>query len=135
VVGLALLTIVGGVKAFNSPGGFLNGMPFVTRFFLATVMLLAAGVGPAPPQNVNWLMAREIRCLRVSSLSSGVRLESSGIVPSFETCWRRSCPPCKPEKSFWRQQPGTPAYCRDLEAAALRRALAEPLDKKTVVVS
>ena len=26
----------------------------------------------------------------------------------------------------WRQQPGTPAYCRDLEAAALQRALAEP---------
>lgn len=25
----------------------------------------------------------------------------------------------------WRQQPGTPAYCRDLDAAALRRALAE----------
>src|SRR5256714_6853481 len=25
----------------------------------------------------------------------------------------------------WRQQPGTPAYCRDLEAADLRRALAE----------
>ena len=25
----------------------------------------------------------------------------------------------------WRQQPGTPAYCRDLEAAALWRALAE----------
>src|SRR5262245_51722278 len=25
----------------------------------------------------------------------------------------------------WRQQPGTPAYCRDLEAAALRRSLAE----------
>jgi len=25
----------------------------------------------------------------------------------------------------WRQQPGTPAYCRDLEAGALRRALAE----------
>ena len=25
----------------------------------------------------------------------------------------------------WRQQPGTPAYCRDLEAAALRHALAE----------
>jgi len=25
----------------------------------------------------------------------------------------------------WRQQPGTPAYCRDLEAAALRRALAK----------
>src|SRR5438094_2526659 len=25
----------------------------------------------------------------------------------------------------WRQQPGTPAYCRDLDAPALRRALAE----------
>jgi 8-hydroxy-5-deazaflavin:NADPH oxidoreductase len=25
----------------------------------------------------------------------------------------------------WRQQPGTPAYCRDLGASALRRALAE----------
>ena len=25
----------------------------------------------------------------------------------------------------WRQQPGTPAYCHDLEAVALRRALAE----------
>jgi predicted dinucleotide-binding enzyme len=25
----------------------------------------------------------------------------------------------------WRQQPGTPAYCRDLQAAALRRALEE----------
>jgi predicted dinucleotide-binding enzyme len=25
----------------------------------------------------------------------------------------------------WRQQPGTPAYCRDLEARALRRALSE----------
>lgn len=25
----------------------------------------------------------------------------------------------------WRQQPGTPAYCSDLDAAALRRALAE----------
>jgi 8-hydroxy-5-deazaflavin:NADPH oxidoreductase len=25
----------------------------------------------------------------------------------------------------WRQQPGTPAYCRDLDAAALRRALTE----------
>jgi predicted dinucleotide-binding enzyme len=25
----------------------------------------------------------------------------------------------------WRQQPGTPAYCRDLDADALRRALAE----------
>ena len=42
VVGLALLTIGGGVKAFNSPGGFLNGVPFVMHLFLATVMILAA---------------------------------------------------------------------------------------------
>ena len=42
VVGLALLTIVGGVQAFNRPGGVLNGVPFAMFFFLATVMLLAA---------------------------------------------------------------------------------------------
>ena len=42
VVGLALLTILGGVKAFNSPGGFLNGVPFLMFFFLAAVMILAA---------------------------------------------------------------------------------------------
>jgi len=42
VVGLALLAIGGGMKAFNSPGGFLNGVPFVMHFFLATVMILAA---------------------------------------------------------------------------------------------
>ena len=29
----------------------------------------------------------------------------------------------------WRQQPGTPAYCRDLEAVALRRALAEDIPR------
>jgi hypothetical protein len=41
-VGLALLDIVGGVKAFNSPRGFLNGVPFLMYFFLATVLILAA---------------------------------------------------------------------------------------------
>ena len=41
-VGMAFLSIVGGVKAFKSPGGVLNGVPFVMLFFLATVMLLAA---------------------------------------------------------------------------------------------
>jgi hypothetical protein len=41
-VGLALLDIVGGVKAFNSPRGFLNGVPFQMLFFIATVMILAA---------------------------------------------------------------------------------------------
>jgi predicted dinucleotide-binding enzyme len=31
----------------------------------------------------------------------------------------------------WRQQPGTPAYCRDLDAASLRRALAEAERSRT----
>ena len=37
VVGLALVSIVGGVKAFNSPRGFQNGVPFLMFFFIATV--------------------------------------------------------------------------------------------------
>ncbi len=41
-VGLALGGIVKGAKAFNSPGGFLNGVPFFMHFFLATVIFLAA---------------------------------------------------------------------------------------------
>ena len=41
-VGLALVDIVGGVKAFNNPRGLLNGVPFVMLFFIATVMILAA---------------------------------------------------------------------------------------------
>ncbi|HSP15108.1 MAG TPA: hypothetical protein VLV78_10175, partial [Thermoanaerobaculia bacterium] len=32
----------GGVQAFNSPGGFLKGVPFPMFFFLAAVMILAA---------------------------------------------------------------------------------------------
>ena len=42
VVGLALVDILGGIKAFNSPGGFLNGVPFLMFFFIATVLILAA---------------------------------------------------------------------------------------------
>src|SRR5215210_3667931 len=41
-VGLAFLGILAGVKAFNSPGGSLNGVPFLMHFFLATVLILAA---------------------------------------------------------------------------------------------
>ena len=41
-VGLAFFDIVSGVKAFNSPRGVLNGVPFPMLFFLATVMILAA---------------------------------------------------------------------------------------------
>ena len=42
VVGLVLSGIAGGVKAFNSPRGALDGVPFPMFFFLATVMGLAA---------------------------------------------------------------------------------------------
>lgn len=41
-VGLALIDIAGGVKAFNSPRGLLNGVPFPMLFFIATVMIVAA---------------------------------------------------------------------------------------------
>jgi hypothetical protein len=39
---LAIVDILGGVKAFNSPRGVLNGAPFFMLFFIATVMILAA---------------------------------------------------------------------------------------------
>ena len=39
---LAIVDIMGGVKAFNSPRGSLNGAPFQMLFFIATVMMLAA---------------------------------------------------------------------------------------------
>ena len=41
-VGLALLHIVAGLQAFNSPTGWRNGAPFQMLFFLATIMMLAA---------------------------------------------------------------------------------------------
>src|SRR5207253_3962876 len=41
-IGLALLDIAGGIKAFNSPRHFLKGVPFVMFFFLATILILAA---------------------------------------------------------------------------------------------
>ncbi|HEY0781757.1 MAG TPA: DUF2306 domain-containing protein [Thermoanaerobaculia bacterium] len=40
--GLAVVDILAGVKAYNSPSGFLNGAPFAMYFFLATVLGLAA---------------------------------------------------------------------------------------------
>src|SRR5437762_8022317 len=42
--GLAFLDIMAGVKAFNSPRGLLNGVPFQMLFFLATILILA-GIG------------------------------------------------------------------------------------------
>jgi hypothetical protein len=59
-VGLALLDIVAGVKAFNSPRGFLNGVPFLMFFFLATVLILAA--------------AGDVRILRFGVPRGGPRL-------------------------------------------------------------
>ncbi|HEX5716622.1 MAG TPA: hypothetical protein VF179_10715 [Thermoanaerobaculia bacterium] len=64
VVGLALATIVGGVKAFNSPHLSPGGVPFrtigVMSFFLATVMILAA--------------AGDVRILRSGMPRGGPRL-------------------------------------------------------------
>jgi hypothetical protein len=59
-VGLALIDVVGGVKAFNSPGGTLNGVPFFMLFFLGTVMMLAA--------------AGDVRIMRSGVLRGGRRL-------------------------------------------------------------
>jgi hypothetical protein len=42
VAALAILDILGGVKAFNSPGRSLNGVPFLMLFFIAAIMILAA---------------------------------------------------------------------------------------------
>jgi len=41
-VGLAVVDIMAGVKAFNSPRGVLNGVPFLMLFFIAAVMIVAA---------------------------------------------------------------------------------------------
>jgi uncharacterized membrane protein len=41
-LGLAVIDVLGGVRAWNSPGGFFNGAPFAMHFFLAAVMALAA---------------------------------------------------------------------------------------------
>ena len=41
-VGLALIDIAEGVKAVNSPAGFLNGVPFPMYFSLAMVFIMAA---------------------------------------------------------------------------------------------
>jgi len=60
VVLLALGTIARGVEALNSPGGFLNGVPFFMHFFLASVMLLAA--------------AGDVRILRSGVPRGGARL-------------------------------------------------------------
>ena len=64
VVGLALVAIVGGVKAFNSPGLSPDGVPFrtvgVMSFVLATLMILAA--------------AGDVRILRSGMPRGGPRL-------------------------------------------------------------
>jgi len=64
VVGLALVTIVGGMKAFNNPHLSPGGVPFRTigmmSFFLATVMILAA--------------AGDVRILRFGMPRGGPRL-------------------------------------------------------------
>jgi uncharacterized membrane protein len=41
-VALALGSLARGWQAYNSPGGWLNGVPFVMHFFIAAVLTLAA---------------------------------------------------------------------------------------------
>jgi hypothetical protein len=41
-LGLGLLDLAGGVKAFNSPHRALNGVPFFMLFFIGSIMLMAA---------------------------------------------------------------------------------------------
>lgn len=41
-VGFSIVTVLAGVKAFRSPEGWYNGVPFPMYFFLATVAALAA---------------------------------------------------------------------------------------------
>ena len=57
-------------------------------------MVEAAGVEPAPPQNANWLMARdfrrnplEIRCLPENSLCSGVLPSLGDILETEAVCF------------------------------------------------
>lgn len=59
-VGLAMVDIVLGVKAFNSPRHLLNGVPFVMLFFLGTIMIVA-GTG-------------DVRILRFGMPRGGPRL-------------------------------------------------------------
>lgn len=41
-LGLAIVDVVLGMKAFHHPRGLLNGVPFLIYFFLATIIILAA---------------------------------------------------------------------------------------------
>jgi uncharacterized membrane protein len=60
IVVLALGTMEKGFKAFGSPGGVLNGVPFFMLFFIAAVMAMAA--------------AGDIRVMRSGPLRGGARL-------------------------------------------------------------
>jgi hypothetical protein len=57
---LAIVDIMGGLKAFNSPRHFLNGVPFLMFLFIATVMILAA--------------AGDVRVMRLGMPRGGPRL-------------------------------------------------------------
>jgi uncharacterized membrane protein len=60
VIALSVIDIVLGFKAFNSPHGVLNGVPFFMLFFMATITALAA-VG-------------DVRMLRLGTLPAAQRL-------------------------------------------------------------
>ena len=58
---IGILGIGSGVRAYNTPRGVLNGVPFFMHFFLATVLLLAA--------------AGDVRVLRAGPLRGAARLK------------------------------------------------------------
>jgi uncharacterized membrane protein len=58
--GLSIVDIVQGVKAFNTPRGVLDGVPFGMYFFLATILMLSA-VG-------------DVRVMKNGALRGGPRL-------------------------------------------------------------
>src|SRR5437899_9863823 len=101
-VGLALIDIAGGVKAFNSPRGLLNGVPFVMHFFIAGVMILAAtgdvrirrfGVPPGGPRLARhlWRMCFALFIAAGSFLS--IRERVARILPEpFTTAPMRALP-------------------------------------------
>jgi uncharacterized membrane protein len=58
---VAIILLTQGVRAYNTPRGFLGGVPFFMFFFLATILLLGA--------------AGDVRVMRVGALQGAPRLK------------------------------------------------------------
>jgi hypothetical protein len=101
-VGLAFGDILGGVEAFNSPGGSRNGVPFPMLFFIATVMILAAigyvrtmrsGVPRGAPRLARHLWRRCFALFIAAGSFFSVRERVAKILPEpFTTAPMRALP-------------------------------------------